>query len=179
MARRVTLVLVLALGLAGGIAGPARAQAPDPRVEQLQEEVRHQLWLLPYFGVFDNLEFKVEPGGKVTLLGQVRNATLKDDAERRVKRVPGVDQVVNNIEILPVSPGDDRIRLRVYRVIYRNTALERYAIQAVPPIHIVVKNGHVTLEGAVGSEMDKNIANIKARGVSGVFSVTNNLRVAP
>jgi osmotically-inducible protein OsmY len=155
---------------------PVRAQAPDPRQTRLEREVRHELWMLPYFGVFDNLEYKVEPGGTVTLLGQVRTATLKDDAERVVKRIEGVDTVVNNIEILPVSPNDDRIRLRVYRALFRTSALERYAIQAVPPIHVIVKNGHVTLEGVVASEFDKNIANIKARGVSGVFSVTNNLR---
>lgn len=177
--QRVLIVLALALGLTGAAAGSAAAQSPDPRVERLEEEVRHQLWMLPYFGVFDNLAYKVEPGGTVTLSGQVRQATLKQDAEARVKRIPGVDNVANEIEILPVSPMDDRIRLRTYRAIYRTGALERYAIQAVPPIHIIVKNGHVTLEGAVASEMDKNLANIKARGVGGVFSVTNNLRVAP
>lgn len=176
---RVLIVLALGIGLSGLAATPAAAQAPDPRVERLEEEVRHQLWMLPYFGVFDNLEYKVEPGGTVTLIGQVRNATLKDDAANRVKRIPGVDNVVNNIEILPVSPNDDRIRLRTYRAIYRTTALERYALQAVPPIHIIVKNGHITLEGAVANETDKNLANIKARGVPGAFSVTNNLRVAP
>lgn len=176
---RALIALALGVSLTGLAAGRAAAQTPDPKVERLQEEVRHQLWMLPYFGVFDNLEYKVDPGGTVTLLGQVRQATLKDDAERRVKQIPGVDQVVNTIEILPVSPNDDRIRLRTYRAIYRTGALERYAIQAVPPVHIIVKNGHVTLEGAVASEMDKNLANIKARGVSGVFSVTNNLKVAP
>src|SRR6266542_3356158 len=156
---------------------PASAQNQDPRLTRLEREVRHQLWLLPYYGVFDNLAFKVEPGGKVTLLGQVRKPTLKSDAERAVKEVEGVDTVDNQIEVLPLSPNDDRLRLRVYRTIYRNTGLERYAIQAVPPIHIIIKNGNVTLEGAVGSEMDKTLANIKARGVPGVFKVTNNLKV--
>jgi hyperosmotically inducible periplasmic protein len=172
------LVLVGLLGLLSLTASvPAVAQAPDPRVAQLEEEVRHRLWMLPYFGVFDNLEFKVEPGGLVTLLGQVRRPTLKSDAEAAVKRISGVDKVANKIEVLPVSPNDDRLRLRLYRTIYRTDALERYAIQAVPPIHIIVKNGHVTLEGVVASEMDKNLANIKARGVPGTFSVTNNLRI--
>jgi hyperosmotically inducible protein len=161
------------------VSADAGGQASDRRANRLEWEVRHELYMLPYFGVFDHLAFTVEPGGKVTLLGQVRRPTLKSDAEGAVKDIPGVDTVVNKIEVLPVSQNDDRLRLRTYRAIYRDTTLERYAIQAVPPIHIIVKNGHVTLEGAVGSEMDKTIANLKARGVSGVFSVTNNLRVAP
>jgi hyperosmotically inducible protein len=157
----------------------ARAQGheQDPRVKRLIREVRHELNLLPYYGVFDNLAFKVEPGGKVTLLGQVRKPTLKSDAERAVKGIEGVDTVDNQIEVLPLSPNDDRIRMRVYRTIYRTPSLERYAIQAVPPIHIIVKNGNLTLEGVVASTGDKNLANIKARGVPGVFKVTNNLRV--
>jgi hyperosmotically inducible protein len=113
----------------------------------------------------------------VTLVGQVRKPTLKSDAERAVKNVEGVDTVDNQLEVLPLSPNDDRIRLRVYRAIYRTSSLERYAIQAVPPIHIIVKHGNVTLEGVVASQMDKNLANIKARGVPGTFKVTNNLRV--
>ena len=174
-ARLITLALI-GCTVAGA---QTAAQTPDRKANRLESEVRHELYMLPYFGVFDNLSFTVEPGGKVTLLGQVRRPTLKSDAEAAVKDIPGVDTVVNKIEVLPVGQNDDRIRLAVYRAIYRNASLERYAIQAVPPIHIIVKNGHVTLEGAVGSEMDKNLANIKARGVSGVFSVTNNLRVAP
>jgi BON domain len=154
-------------------------QTLDRKKDRLEWEVRHELYTLPYYGVFDHLAFKTEPGGKLTLLGRVRRPTLKSDAESAVKDIPGVDTVVNNIEVLPVSQNDDRLRLRTYRAVYRDTTLERYAIQAVPPIHIIVKNGHVTLEGAVGSEMDKRLAYIKARGVSGVFSVTNNLRVAP
>jgi hyperosmotically inducible periplasmic protein len=149
----------------------------DPRVRRLVREVRHELNLLPYYGVFDNLAFKVEPGGKVTLLGQVRKPTLKSDAERAVKSVEGVDTVDNQLEVLPLSPNDDRLRLRVYRAIYRTSALERYAIQAVPPIHIIVRNGNVTLEGVVASQFDRNLANIKARGVPGVFKVTNNLKL--
>ena len=151
----------------------------DPRQTRLETDVRYELTMLPYYNVFDNLEFKVGPKGQVTLLGQVVRPTLKADAERVVKRVPGVEQVANEIEVLPVSPNDDRIRIATYRAIYRHDALERYAIQAVPPIHIVVKNGHVTLEGAVATDADRIIANLQARMVSGVFSVTNNLRVAP
>jgi len=113
----------------------------------------------------------------VTLLGQVRKPTLKSDAERAVKSVEGVDTVDNQLEVLPLSPNDDRLRLRVYRAIYRTSGLERYAIQAVPPIHIIVRNGNVTLEGVVASQFDRNLANIKARGVPGVFKVTNNLKL--
>lgn len=168
--------------LLGGMftAAPTLAQIkPDLRQSRVETEVRHELMMLPYYNVFDNLEFKVGPKGEVTLLGQVVRPTLKADAERVVKRVPGVESVDNQIEVLPTSPNDDRIRLAVYRAIYRHDALERYAIQAVPPIHIVVKNGHVTLEGAVASEADKTIARLQANGVSGVFSVKDNLRVAP
>jgi hyperosmotically inducible protein len=157
----------------------AMAQTPDPRQARLETEVRHELMMLPYYNVFDNLAFQIGPKGQVTLLGQVVRPTLKTDAERVVKRIQGVEQVTNEIETLPVSPNDDRIRIATYRAIYRHDALERYAIQAVPPIHIVVKNGHVTLEGAVAIDADRTIANLQARMVSGVFSVTNNLRVAP
>jgi hyperosmotically inducible periplasmic protein len=146
-------------------------------VQRVIKEVHHELVLLPYYGVFDNLAYKVDPNGTVTLLGQVTRPTLKSDAEAAVKHIEGVEQVVNQIEVLPLSPGDDRIRRATYRAIYADGALSRYALQAVPPIHIIVKNGNVTLEGAVGSQFDKTLAGSKANGVSGVFSVTNNLVV--
>jgi len=132
--------------------------------------------MLPYYNVFDNLAFKVD-GATVTLLGQVTRPTLKSDAERVVKRLEGVDKVVNNIQVLPLSPDDDRIRTAVYRAVYGQPALQRYGMQAVPPIHIIVNSGNVTLEGVVATEADKNIANVQAKGVPGVFSVKNNLRV--
>jgi hyperosmotically inducible protein len=133
--------------------------------------------MLPYYGVFDNLEYRVD-GGTVTLMGQVVRPTLKSDAERVVKHIEGVEQVVNNIEVLPLSPNDDRIRRAEFRAIYQGGQLaDRYGFQAVPSIHILVKNGHVTLVGVVNSEMDKNIAGVQANGVPGVFSVTNDLRV--
>jgi hyperosmotically inducible protein len=144
--------------------------------DRLVKEVRHELVMLPYYNVFDNLAYKVE-GSTVTLMGQVTRPTLKSDAENVVKRIEGVEKVVNNLEVLPLSPNDDRIRMAVYRAIYSQSALQRYGMQAVPPIHIIVNNGNVTLEGVVASEGDKNIANIQANGVSGVFSVKNNLRV--
>ena len=131
--------------------------------------------MLPYYGVFDNLAYRVD-GYKVTLMGQVTRPTLKTDAERVVKDIEGVEQVVNNIEVLPVSPNDDRLRMAAYRTIYGHAALNRYSLSAVPPIHIIVNNGKIALEGVVANEGDKNIAGIQANQVPGAFAVTNNLR---
>lgn len=150
--------------------------AAQPKQGYLSKEVRHELVMLPYYGVFDNLAYQIT-GETVTLLGQVTRPTLKSDAERAVKDIEGVTKVVNNIEVLPLSPNDDRIRVDVYRAIYRHTALDRYALQAVPSIHIIVKNGNVVLEGVAANEGDRNIANIQANSVQGVFSVTNNLKL--
>jgi len=144
--------------------------------ERIAREVRHELLMLPYFGVFDNIAFKVE-GSTVTLLGQVVRPTLKSDSENVVKHIEGVEKVDNQIEVLPVSPMDDGLRLRLYREIYGFPALERYALGVQKPIRIIVKNGHVTLEGVVDNEADKNMAGLRANGVPGIFSVTNNLRV--
>ncbi len=144
--------------------------------DDLARKVRHELVMLPYYDVFDNLEFKVQ-GRDVTLYGQVTRPTLKDDAERAVRGIEGVESVNNEIEVLPVSPLDDEIRLRAYRAIFGNPALQRYALQPVPPIHIIVKNGHITLVGVVDSEFDKTIANMQANSVPNVFSVTDDLRV--
>lgn len=153
------------------VRNPAKYEA------RVVQEVRHELVLLPYYSVFDNLAFKVE-GDKVTLLGQVTRPTLKSDAEARVKKIEAVSGVDNQIEVLPLSPNDDRLRLALFRAIYSAPPLQRYSLQAVPPIHIIVKNGHANLEGVVDNEADKNLAGIQAKGVSGVFSVTNNLQVA-
>ncbi len=149
----------------------------EPKVQDLNREVRHQLVLLPYYSVFDNLAYQIK-GGEVTLVGQVVRPTLKSDAEAVVKKIDGVTKVVNNLEVLPLSPNDDQIRRAVFRAIYSDTALSRYAQSAVPSIHIIVKNGNVTLEGVADSENDKNLAGLRANGVSGVFSVKNNLVVA-
>jgi hyperosmotically inducible protein len=143
----------------------------------ITKEVRHELVMLPWYSVFDNLAFRVDPDGTVTLLGQVVRPTLKDDAERVVKKIPGVTRVINQIEVLPLSPDDDRIRMAEFRAIFGDPALSRYALGAVPPIHIIVKNGHVDLVGVVANQMDKQIAGIRANGVPGVFSVSNDLRV--
>jgi hyperosmotically inducible periplasmic protein len=143
---------------------------------RITREVRHELVMLPYYSVFDNLAYQVN-GNTVTLLGQVARPSLKSDAENSVKRIEGVDKVVNNIEVLPTSPMDDQIRRAEFRAIYGDPVLSKYAWGAVPPIHIIVNGGHVTLTGVVDSESDKNVATIRAKGVSGVFSVENNLRV--
>jgi hyperosmotically inducible periplasmic protein len=161
---------ILALGTA------AVAQVPARSTERISREVRHELLMLPYFGVFDNIAYKVD-GYNVTLLGQVSRPTLKSDAENVVKKIEGVEKVDNQIEVLPTSPNDDRLRLELYRAIYGYPALQKYALGVQKPIRIIVKNGNVTLEGVVDSEADKNIANILAKGVSGAFSVTNNLQV--
>ena len=145
--------------------------------ENLTKEVRHQLLLLPYYSVFDNLMFKVD-GDKVTLLGQVVRPTLKSDAEAAVKSIESVSSIDNQIEVLPVSPMDDQLRRAVYRTIYSDASLSKYGWSALPSIHIIVKNGHVTLEGVVDSESDKNLANLRANGVPNVFSVTNNLNLS-
>jgi hyperosmotically inducible periplasmic protein len=141
----------------------------------LVKEVRHELVTLPYYGVFDNLTYRVD-GSKVTLFGQVRDPKLKDDAGKAVKGIEGVSAVDNQIEVLPASGMDDQTRSAVYRAIYSKPSLQRYQLGAVPPIHIIVKNGDVTLEGVVADEMDKNVAGIAANGVGSVHKVNNNLR---
>jgi hyperosmotically inducible protein len=160
----------------------AHAQSdPAPRgaarFEQwLTREVNHELLMLPRYSVFENLQYKIN-GSEVTLLGQVLTDTTKNDAEKRIESIEGVTKVTNNIEILPASPNDDRIRRATFRAIFGDPALEIYSMGSVLPIHIIVKNGHVTLEGTVLNEGHKNLATIRARSVPGVFSVTNNLRI--
>jgi hyperosmotically inducible protein len=156
---------------------PQNRALSDQALKRIAQEVRHQLVMLPFYSVFDNLAYQVSPDGSVTLMGQVLNPSLKGDAERAVKTIEGVERVVNNIEVLPTSPNDDRIRRAVYRAIYGNDVLAPYSLRAVPPIHIIVKNGNVTLTGVVARQMDKQIAEMQAKSVSGVFSVQNNLQV--
>ncbi len=165
---------IMALAMAGGLW--AQGGPSEKSQIRLQKEVRHELVTLPFYNVFDNFEYKVD-GGTVTLMGQVTKPNLKSDAEKAVKKIEGVEQVVNQIEVLPLSPMDDQLRRAVYRAIYGDPGMDRYSIQAVPSIHIIVRNGHVFLEGAAATEMDKNLAYLRANGVAGVFSVTNNLHV--
>jgi len=147
-----------------------------PSQDRITREVRHELVMLPYYSVFDNLAYKVD-GNTVTLFGQVSRPSLKSDAENAVKHIEGVEKVINNIQVLPPSPSDDQIRRAEFRAIYSYPPLSKYAWGAVPPIHIIVDHGHVTLEGVVDNEADRNAAEIQAKSVPGVFSVTNNLRV--
>jgi len=170
------LLSVLALATLGA-AQDAQRDQPTPKSEdRIIKAVRHQLLMLPRVGPFDYLAFKVD-GFNVTLLGQVVNPVNKSDAEYAVKHIEGVEKVDDQIEVLPPSPMDSGIRRSVYRAIYRYPALERYALGVQKPIRIIVKGGHVTLEGVVDSEGDKNIAGIRANGVPNVFSVDNNLQV--
>src|ERR1700686_59549 len=171
------LLVFLAGLLALATLGSAQDAQPSSKAqERIIKEVRHELLMLPYFGVFDYIAFKVE-GSTVTLLGQVVRPSLKSDAENALKHIEGVEKVDNQIEVLPPSPMDDRLRLELYRAIYAYPALEKYALGVQKPIRIIVKNGHVTLEGVVDNEADKNFAGVRANGVPGIFSVTNNLRV--
>jgi hyperosmotically inducible periplasmic protein len=149
---------------------------PDTSNPQLAQKVRHELVMLPYYGVFDNLAYNIN-GGTVTLYGQVVRASTRSDAEKAVKRLPGVTEVRNNIKVLPLSGFDNRIRRAVYLSVARKGALYRYLQGGNPSLHIVVDNGHVTLEGMVSSSGDKNLAYLAANQVGGIFSVTNNLRV--
>jgi hyperosmotically inducible protein len=150
---------------------------PSPQAEErIQKEVRHQLLLLPRLSVFDNLAYRVD-GYTVTLMGQVTDPVVKSDAENAVKHVEGVEKVDNQIEVLPLSPMDNELRRKLYFAIYGYPSLQKYDMPVVKPIRIIVKNGHVTLEGVVDSEADKNTAEIRAKSVPGVFSVTDNLQV--
>ncbi len=173
MLARIAFTILILLGFTSDYAAAADQKAKPDRITR---EVRHELVMLPYYGVFDNLAYRVD-GGTVTLFGQVTRPTLKSDAEKVVKSIEGVERVINNIDVLPLSPMDDQIRLAEYRAIYGTPGLDRYGLQAVPPIHIIVKNGHVALEGVVATEADRNLAEIKAKSVPNVFSVDNHLQV--
>lgn len=144
---------------------------------KIEHEVRHELVMLPNMSLFDNLAFQVAGDGTVTLLGQVRSPNLKSEAEKAAKSVESVERVENQIQVLPASPNDDRIRIDVARAIFNQPSLFPYSVQSIPPIHIIVSGGNVSLEGLVNSEGDKNIAGIQAKSVPGVFAVTNNLKV--
>ncbi|HET7112102.1 MAG TPA: BON domain-containing protein [Pyrinomonadaceae bacterium] len=166
------LVIAFAFVVLSQTSVPAQV---NPRIVR---EIRHELVTLPYYGVFDWLEYEVQPNGTAVLRGQVVRPTTKSGAENRVKDVEGVTNVVNQIETLPLSPNDDRLRIALYRQIYGwNSPLFRYAHQAVPSIHLIVNRGHATLKGVVSNRGDANIANIRARTVPGLFSVKNELKV--
>lgn len=176
-AHTVAFMMILLLAPAGARAAVWEAK-PQGVSARIVREVRHELVTLPYYGVFDWLEYVVQPDNTVVLRGQVVRPTTKSDAENRVKDIEGVSHVVNEIEVLPLSPNDDRLRRALYRAIYgQNSPLFRYAVQAVPPIHIVVRNGRATLKGIVANKADANLAYIRARGVPGLFEVKNELKI--
>lgn len=162
--------------LIASILGASAAMAAPPALTPIENHVRHELVMLPYLNVFDDISFRVD-GNTVTLFGEVTKPVLKSDAENVVKRVEGVTRVQNQIEVLPLSSFDDSIRLRTARAIYGYPALRRYALGAQPPIHIIVKNGNVTLIGSVSTDMDKQLAFMRANGVPGVFAVNNELQI--
>lgn len=169
--------VILAIMVASASALAQSNQSFSPKAQaRIVKEVRHQILMLPEFGVFDNIAFKLE-GYDVVLLGQVTQPLLRSAAERVVKHIEGVERVDNRIEVLPESLNDDRLRRDVFHAIYHYGPLQHYGVGSNRPIHIIVNNGHVTLEGVVDREMDKNMAGMRANQVEGVFSVENNLVV--
>ncbi|MBN2242466.1 MAG: BON domain-containing protein [Acidobacteria bacterium] len=182
--RRLILLIsmsILVFGLAGtAVASDSGAKDPagtNRQAQSLAEQVRYKVITLPFLSVFDNINFTVQDENTVVLGGEVLRPTLKTDAEAVVRGMPGVKEVVNNIEVMPFSLYDDSIRLKTYRAIYLRDGFEKYAVQALLPIRIIVKNGNITLEGFVGTEMDKKLAAMSARLVPGAFSVTDNLKI--
>lgn len=175
--RLLPAVIALLVFAIAGLAQDAQRDQPSPKSQdRIIKEVGHQLRMLPYISVFDNLSYKVE-GYNVTLMGQVVRPSNKSDAQDAVKHIEGVEHVDNQIEVLPPSPMDDGLRRRLYRAIYGYPSMQKYGLGVQKAIHIIVKNGHVTLEGVVDNEGDKNIAGVRANGVPNVFSVDNNLQV--
>jgi len=171
------LAVVLAPGLrAADKNGTSALSTGSANVDKITREVRHELVVQPYYGVFDDLRYSVN-GSEVSLYGRVVTPALKSDVENSVKRIEGVTKVDNHIEVLPPSSLDDQVRRAEYRAIYSRPELQRYSMRAIPPIHIIVAGGHVTLEGVVASQSDKNLAGIAANGVPGIFSVDNNLAI--
>jgi hyperosmotically inducible periplasmic protein len=158
------------------------AQSKSPRgispqgIARIEREVRHELLMVPQYGVFDHLTYQVN-GETVVLTGSVRQPVTKANAEAAVKRIEGVEKVENKIAVLPIFASDDGIRLAVYNSIYGFPALQRYALQAIPSIHIVVSNGNVTLEGSVANKSDADMALVRAKLVPSTFQVTSNLKI--
>lgn len=173
---RIFLNLVLAAAMAAAVSAATVENRSADGTERIAEAVRKEIATLPFYSVFDNIVFRID-GSTVVLEGEVFRPSLKKSAGRVASRVEGIDRVINNIEILPASTFDDRIRYELAYRLFTNPVLNRYGLQSVPPLHIVVKNGHVSLEGVVLNELEKNVAGAIANGVSGVFNVTNNLRV--
>jgi osmotically-inducible protein OsmY len=163
-------------GISQSVPVKSSAKPAESAATSLSREIHHQILVLPFYSVFDSINFTLE-GHKVTLTGQVLRRALKENAEGAIKSIEGVDMVVNQIEVLPTSPADDEIRRAVYRALYEDSTLQKYAVQSVPPVHIIVKNGSVMLEGTVESTADKNLAGTRAGGVANTSGVKNDLMV--
>src|SRR6266478_8498764 len=173
-----TLLMMTSLITAAAVNTFAKRRVQMDDHARIVREVRHELATLPYYGVFDWLEYEVHPDNTVVLRGYVVRPTTKSDAEARVKDIPGVTKVVNEIQVLPLSPDDDRLRMALYRALFNwDSPLFRYATQSVPPIHIIVDHGRAILKGIVASRADAQLAYMRARGVPGLFDVKNELQV--
>lgn len=175
MKRMALLSVLLLLSSVPDRSAVSFGQGNDRSTQRMEKEVRRELITLPFYSLFDFFSYRVD-GSTVTLMGKVTRPTLKSGAESVVKKIEGVNKVVNQIEVLPLSPNDDRLRNQLYRSIYGHPALQIYATRALPPIHILVENGKVTLEGVVADDLQRNVAGVQARTVSGVFSIVNNLK---
>ena len=171
----ILMISLVQVGMAS-IPKGTTASAASQQIKDLQDRIRHTLLMLPNYGVFDDLNFALQ-GDTVTLIGEVRTAILKSEAEAAVRKTAGVANVINNVEILPLSPMDDSLRVKTYRAVYSRPGFERYEIQAIQPIRIIVKNGNITLAGVVATQLDKILAEAAARNVPFAFSVTNNLTI--
>jgi hyperosmotically inducible protein len=175
--RNLGLVGIIAFTLSLAAGASTAGSISSGSVTHIEKKVSHELNMLPYANVFDYMTFSVDQNGTVTLNGEVTNPVLKSDAANVVKRIEGVERVENNIQVLPVSFFDNGLRARLFRSIYGYGPLQRYALGVNKPIRIIVQNGHVTLMGIVASDFDRNVAGMRANGVSGVFSVDNQLKV--
>jgi hyperosmotically inducible protein len=173
LVRNLALAAVFSLGLAVAKA-PVNLNPTDP---ELASKVTHEVRMYSWYSIWDNINVRVD-NGRVELMGQVSQPYKKSDLQRIVDRIPGVKSVENELEVLPLSPMDDQLRVQVARAIYRDSVLSRYAMEPIPSIHIIVDNGHVTLEGVVNTAMEKNVAGIRANGAGLSFGmITNNLQV--
>lgn len=167
-------VLMAAALVAGSAFAASKTNANMPQTdEQIARSVRHEIAMYPYYGIFDDLSFNVI-NGQVQLAGDVTEPVKKSDIGNIVAKVPGVTSVTNSIHVLPLSDFDNRLRIQVARAIYRDPAMTSIAMEAVPSVHIIVNNGHVTLTGIVGTEMQKSIAGIRANGAGLSFGPVNN-----
>jgi len=174
----VTGLLLCAVPISASAMGQAALVSRGHTSMLMTDEVRHQLVMIPNYGVFDWLEAEARPDNSVVLRGYVTRPSTKTEAENRLKRLESVGKVINEIEVLPVSPSDDAIRIATYRAMFNyDSPVFRYALMAIPPIHIIVNNGRVTLKGTVGSEMDQQLVYTAARQVPGVFEVKNELKI--